>query len=72
MEKLKIWKYKHFKWNEYEVIWIAKNSENPEEEFVVYKALYWEWWIWIRPLKMFLETIERDWKSIKRFKYIEN
>lgn len=63
--------YKHFKGNLYEVIDVAKNSETLEE-FVVYRALYGDFGLWIRPLSMFLETIEKDGKKIKRFEYIEN
>lgn len=42
------------------------------EEFVVYKALYGEQGIWIRPLKMFEETIERDGIQLKRFEFVED
>ncbi len=62
-------KYRHFKGAEYEVIDVAKHSETMEE-FVVYKALYGEFSLWIRPSEMFTETIERDGKIIKRFSYI--
>jgi hypothetical protein len=67
--ELKTWKYRHYKWKEYEVIWVSKHSETLEE-FVVYKQLYGEFWLWIRPLEMFTETIEKDWKQIPRFEYI--
>lgn len=69
-EEIRLGKYKHFKGNEYEVIGIAKHSETLEE-FVVYKALYGEGELWIRPSSMFLETIERDGKTMPRFEYIE-
>ena len=62
--------YKHFKGNLYEVIDTAKHSET-QEEHVVYKALYGQYDLWVRPLAMFNETIERDGKTIKRFKLIE-
>ncbi len=62
-------KYRHFKGNEYEVIDVAKHSETLEE-FVVYKALYEEKGLWVRPLKMFAEKIERDGKRINRFDFI--
>ena len=58
--------YRHFKGNLYQLLEIAKHSETMEE-FVVYKALYGEQGIWIRPLKMFEETIERDGIQPKRF-----
>lgn len=66
---IKLGKYKHFKGNEYEVIGIAKHSETLQE-FVVYKALYGEQELWVRPLSMFEETITRDGKTFKRFEYI--
>lgn len=66
---IKLGKYKHFKGNEYEAIGIAKHSETLQE-FVVYKALYGEQGLWVRPLSMFEETITRDGKTFKRFEYI--
>ena len=69
MEEIKLGKYKHFKGNEYEVIGIAKHSETLEE-FVVYKALYNDS-VWVRPIDMWNETIERDGKTFKRFEFME-
>ncbi len=69
MEELKLGKYRHFKGNEYEVIGVAKDSETLKE-MVVYRALYGEKELWIRDKQMFLETIERDGKTQKRFIYI--
>ena len=66
---IKLGKYRHFKGNEYEVIAIAKHSETLEE-MVVYKALYGDGDIWVRPAKMWDETIKRDGKTFKRFEYI--
>ena len=66
---IKLGKYRHFKGNEYEVIGIAKHSETLED-YVVYKALYDEFGLWVRPLKMFEETITRDGETLKRFEYI--
>lgn len=77
MEKeVKLGKYQHFKGKFYEVIGIARNSENPNEEFVVYKALYdseefGNNAIWIRPKQMFLETVNKDGEEIPRFKFVE-
>lgn len=59
-------KYKHFKGMEYLVLHIAKHSETLED-MVVYQALYGEYGIWVRPLSMFLEQVERDGKIINRF-----
>lgn len=49
-------RYRHYKGNDYEVIGVAKHSET-EEIFVVYRALYGERELWIRPAAMFLETV---------------
>ena len=59
-------RYRHFKGNEYEVIGIARHSET-EEPMVVYKALYGEGEMWVRPYDMFFGTVERDGKVIQRF-----
>jgi hypothetical protein len=59
-------KYRHFKGFEYEVIGVATDSES-REEMVVYRALYGERGLWVRPLAMFAETIERDGKQMPRF-----
>ncbi len=65
-------RYRHFKGNEYEVIGIAKHSETLEE-MVVYKALYGDFGIWVRPLSMWNEKITRDGKTFRRFeKMIES
>ena len=62
-------RYRHFKGNEYELLYIAKDSETLED-MVVYKELYGEGGIWVRPLKMWNETVIRDGKEYKRFTYI--
>lgn len=62
--------YKHFKGNLYIVLAIAKHSETLEE-MVVYKALYGEYGIWVRPLSMFEEDVIRDGVKYKRFELIE-
>lgn len=59
-------KYRHFKGNEYEVLYIARHSETTEP-MVVYKALYGEGGIWVRPADMWLETVERDGHTYRRF-----
>ena len=69
--EIKLGKYRHFKGNEYEVIAIGKNSENPEELLVVYKALYGEGDIWVRPLSMWCETVKVGDKTVPRFMPIE-
>ena len=67
--EMKKGRYRHFKGNEYELLYIAKDSETLED-MVVYKALYGEGGIWVRPLKMWNETVIRDGKEYKRFIYI--
>ena len=62
-------RYRHFKGNEYEVLYIAKHSETLEP-MVVYRALYGERGIWVRPAFMWNETVTRDGKTYKRFTYI--
>ena len=52
-------KYRHFKGTEYEVIAIGKHSETLEE-MVVYKALYGNNDIWIRPLSMFTTKLDKE------------
>ncbi len=69
MDEIKLGKYRHFKGNEYEVIAIANHSESLEK-YVVYKALYGEGEMWIRPASMWNETLTRDGKTFKRFEYI--
>ena len=69
MEEILLGKYRHFKGGEYEVVGIAKHSETTEE-MVVYKALYDNDSLWVRPASMWFEDIERDGKKFKRFQYI--
>lgn len=62
-------RYRHFKGNEYEVLGVARHSETGEE-LVVYRALYGEHGLWVRPASMWSETVERDDKSFQRFTYV--
>lgn len=75
MEKLKLGIYKHFKGMICEVIALARDSET-REEMVVYKELgvnreFGKDSIWVRPLKMFTEHVERDGYSGPRFAYVK-
>ena len=63
-------RYRHFKGNEYEVVGIARHSEI-EEPVVVYRALYGEGGLWVRPADMWNETVERDGKTYKRFYHLD-
>ncbi|PJA90130.1 MAG: DUF1653 domain-containing protein [Candidatus Magasanikbacteria bacterium CG_4_9_14_3_um_filter_32_9] len=66
---MKLGIYQHYKGNKYEVLGVAKHSETLEK-MVVYKALYGNNQIWIRPLEMFLEIVEKDGKKVERFKFV--
>ena len=63
-------RYRHFKGREYEVIGIARHSET-EESMVVYRALYGDGGLWVRPADMWNETVERNGVTCKRFERIE-
>ena len=63
--------FRHFKGNRYRIEGFAKDSETLEQ-MVVYRALYGEGGLWVRPAKMFFETIERDGKTMKRFELLED
>jgi hypothetical protein len=63
-------KYRHFKGNFYEVIGTALHSEILEE-YVVYRALYGEQKLWVRPAKMFTEKIMYEGKEVERFRFVE-
>ncbi len=69
MDTIRPGRYRHFKGNEYEVIGTARHSETLEE-MVVYRALYGEFGLWVRPAAMWNEIVERDGKTFHRFTYI--
>lgn len=69
MESIKPGRYRHFKGKEYEVLGVARHSET-EEELVVYRALYGDFGLRVRPVSMWNETVERDGKTFRRFTYI--
>ena len=62
--------YKHYKGNLYEVFYVAQHSET-EEWMVVYKALYGEQGIWVRPYSMFVEKLEFEGQEVERFAYVK-
>lgn len=65
--------YQHYKTkNLYQVLSVARHSENPLELFVVYQALYYPYNIWIRPLDMFIQSIPHEGTIVQRFQFIEN
>ena len=63
--------FRHFRGNLYRLEGFAKDSETLEE-MVVYRALYGERGLWVRPAKMFFETVERAGKTMKRFEPVED
>ena len=69
MESIKPGRYRHFKGKEYEVLGVARHSET-QEELVVYRALYGDFSLWVWPVSMWNETVERDGKTFRRFTYI--
>jgi len=62
--------YRHYKGNDYEVVGVATHSET-EERVVVYRALYGEFGLWVRPLAMFEETVVVDGATMPRFARVE-
>ena len=69
MDTIKPGRYRHFKGNEYEVLFTACHSETLEP-MVVYRALYGEGGLWVRPASMWTEPVERDGVTRQRFTYI--
>jgi hypothetical protein len=63
-------KYRHYKGNEYEVLYIGKHTET-EEELVIYRAVKDPEKIWARPRAMFEEEVEVEGKMLLRFTPIE-
>jgi hypothetical protein len=59
-------RYRHYKGNEYEVIGMARHSET-HEMMVVYRPLYGDGALWVRPASMFAESIEVDGQTMSRF-----
>ena len=66
---LKLGKYRHYRGKEYEVIGVAKHRETLEE-LVIYRALYDSFYLWARPMKIFLEEVVVDGKKVPRFRFL--
>lgn len=64
-------RYRHYKGRDYEVIGVARHSET-EEKMVVYRCLYGDHSLWIRPLEMFRETVEVSGETVPRFSFIDD
>lgn len=70
MTDLPLGLYQHYKGNYYNVIELCRHSETLEE-LVAYQALYGDYGLWVRPLKLFLESVELDGQALPRFKFIK-
>lgn len=68
--EIKPGKYRHFKGNYYEVLGTARHSETLEL-LVVYRALYGEGGLWVRPAAMWKETVEKENYHGPRFQFVE-
>jgi hypothetical protein len=62
-------RYRHFKGGEYEVLGVARHSET-DERLVVYRPLYGDSGLWVRPVAMFLEPVTHDGREVPRFAYL--
>lgn len=69
MPTLRSGRYRHYKGKDYLVLGVARHSET-EEELVVYRQDYGDQGLWVRPLAMFLETVEIDGKQVPRFEFL--
>ena len=69
--ELKPGKYRHFKGNLYELIGVGSHSETLEP-MVIYRALYGEGGLWVRPAAMWTETVQREDYCGPRFVYLED
>ena len=67
--EIRLGRYRHFKGKEYQVIGTARHSETLEE-LVVYRALYGERGLWVRPAVMWEETVEWGGRMVQRFTYL--
>lgn len=70
MDDLKCGRYRHYKGNDYVVLGVASHSETLEK-LVVYRADYGDRGLWVRPLAMFLETVEISGESKVRFEFLD-
>ena len=71
MDEFRPGRYRHFKGKEYELLCTARHSET-EELMVVYRPLYGEGGVWVRPASMWNEIVERDGKRVRRFMWIRD
>ena len=69
MKHVKPGVYQHYKGPEYEVLDVVRHSET-EEELVLYRPLYGERALWVRPFAMFVESVVVDGAEVPRFRYV--
>jgi hypothetical protein len=69
MEEIKKGRWRHYKGNDYEVLYTARHSETLEP-MVVYRALYGEGGVWVRPAAMWRETVTHNGARVPRFTYM--
>ncbi len=69
MENIRLGRYRHYKGKEYEVLGVARHSETLEA-MVVYRALYGEGGLWVRPASMWNQSVNADGRQVMRFEYI--
>ena len=69
MSVIQTGRYRHYKGREYTAIGVAHHSET-EEELVVYRKLYGDGSMWVRPLAMFLEEVLVDGQQKPRFSWV--
>lgn len=62
-------RYRHYKGKEYTVVGVARHSEN-QEQLVTYRQEYGDHGLWVRPLKMFLDTVQVDGRVIPQFQHL--
>lgn len=69
MEQLKPGRYRHYKGKDYQLIDVATHSETLER-LVVYRPLYGDQALWVRPVTMFCEQVEVDGQTLPRFRFV--
>jgi hypothetical protein len=70
MKQVKLGRYRHYKGKDYQIIDLATHSETLEK-LVVYRPLYGDQALWVRPVTMFLEQVLVDGQSLPRFRFVD-